>query len=273
MRTYFLNSKKCSTLNSFSLLNLGLVSAWILTTAVLQSPAYAAIPKAAAPKRADPIFNFIQKDLSERSSLSFDHLLSGWQAKYGSKAVPALIKLASDRTQKDPDRYIALMAGARLGGSSMKSAVSPFLKDQSWMIRSAAIRVLSAFYNSEEKDSSDLSELKNQMFNSLKDPALVVRTEAVEAIDRLKLPGSGDALLNSLEDSSNYHKGVAQWVPQRALWALVRLPAESSQQAQSRSEKLQAIAQRDFLKRDAAFKKQLASAAAAIRKSAPTLSH
>jgi HEAT repeat protein len=84
------------------------------------------------------------------------------------------------------------------------------------MLRSAALRALGAIGAS--ADSKAVLAL-------LKDPALVVRTEAIETILRLKPEGSVEALLETLEAPENYHGGKAQWVPQHALEALIQLKA------------------------------------------------
>ncbi len=77
----------------------------------------------------DPILRLIRKDLAERKSVSFEHLLNDWEDKYGAGAVPSLIKIASDLQLSDPDRYIALMGSAKLGGEKITTVLLPFLKD------------------------------------------------------------------------------------------------------------------------------------------------
>jgi hypothetical protein len=57
----------------------------------------------------------------------------------------------------------------------------------------------------------------------LKDKALVVRSEAVTTVHKLKLKNSTTALIESLELGANYHGGRAQKVPQKALIALADL--------------------------------------------------
>ena len=57
----------------------------------------------------------------------------------------------------------------------------------------------------------------------LKDPALVVRLQAVQTVRKLRPPGAADALVATLSDRENYHGGKAQWVPVQALSALAQL--------------------------------------------------
>jgi hypothetical protein len=59
----------------------------------------------------------------------------------------------------------------------------------------------------------------------LTDSALVIRTQAVDAIEALRPPGSESALAAATLDPRNHHGGKALWVPQKALKALVRMGA------------------------------------------------
>jgi HEAT repeat protein len=187
----------------------------LFATAILaSSSSYAAIPK------HDPsISRALKQDLGKRSTRSFEAMLKTWESRYGAQAVDPLLRIASDRKNSDPDRYIALMGVAKLGGKTQAPKISGFLKDPSWMLRSACLRVLGAFQ--EPTTASRILPL-------LKDPALVVRLEAVQTLEKLKPVGSEEALVAVLRDERNYHAGKAQWVPQRALTALVTLNAKSS---------------------------------------------
>lgn len=161
----------------------------------------------------------IRSDLKSRKGSDFAPLLSRWEKRFGATAVETLLKIAGDRKLEDADRYIALMAGARLGGSATGEAVATFLKDRAWMMRSAALRTLAAF---------DAKNLGAQTLPLLKDPALVVRMEAVDTVKKLQPEGSIDALLEVVASEDNYVHGKAQWVPQRALVALMEMKASRS---------------------------------------------
>ena len=161
----------------------------------------------------------IQADLTAREDGKFDQLLKRWEGRYGTKAVPPLLKIASDRRQNDADRYVALMGAARLGGTDVAPVIAHYLSDRSWMIRSGALRALRALGHPETGPA---------VLPLLRDPALVVRSEAVETIEKLRPAGSEEALISVLEHGANYHSGKAQWVPQKALKALVTLKASSA---------------------------------------------
>lgn len=168
---------------------------------------------------AAPSTSTLKADLDARKSTSFAKIIDRWETEYGSSAVKSLLKIAADKDAEDADRYIAILATAKLGGEATAPMLTPYLKDSSWMIRSATLKALSALQNPATADS---------VVPALKDPALVVRLEAVYALETLKPSGAINALLDSLRDQNNYHRGKAQWVPQRALQALVKLKASSA---------------------------------------------
>lgn len=156
------------------------------------------------------------KDLKSRTNSSFDLLVKSWEQRYGTQAFFPLIEIVKNRKNSDPDRYIAVMSAAKLGGTESASALIPFLKDPSWMVRSATLKALTALGNPLSADAT---------LPLLRDPALVVRVEAVEAVRVLKPRGAALALVNTLGDQGNFHGGKALWVPQKALTALLSLQA------------------------------------------------
>ena len=199
MLTWSPNSKRCST-DSFFLLVL---------TCLLTSVA----PKASASINKN-IRGQILTEIHGNASPSFEKLLSAWERRYGTGAVPALIDVARDHRATDPDRYVALMGVAKIGGRNSAPLLSPLLRDPSWMIRDGALRALAAL---------DCRDSGAQILPLLKDPALVVRLEAIQSVEKLKPDGVAKALLAVVADSQNYHHGKAQWVPERALDALLHL--------------------------------------------------
>jgi hypothetical protein len=166
-----------------------------------------------------PIVTSLKSDLASRSTTVFDHLLVRWERLYGTKAVEPLLSIAGDSNNADADRYVALMGAARLGGFSSAPLFVPFLKDSSWMIRSAALRILSALENPQTAQAT---------LPLLKDPALVVRLEAVATVQKLRPVGVVSGLVEMANDEANYHGGKALWVPQKAIEALVSLRASEA---------------------------------------------
>lgn len=171
------------------------------------------------PPESERIAQTLRREIHASKSHSFLALLQKWQDRYGTQAISPLLQVASDSSLDDSDRYAALMGAAKLGGTATTPWVVPYLKDRSWMLRSGALRALTALQNQDSAQS---------VLPLLRDPALVVRIEAIEAIEKLHPTGSTQALLQAIEAPQNYHAHKAQWVPQRALRALKNLGAREA---------------------------------------------
>ncbi len=206
MMNWSQNSRSSLVRNS---LTAGLLS-FLAISPLLSHSAFAAV---------SPLSATLRSDLTTRRNNSFEALLSHWGKQHGAKASLPLLELTRDTRLADADRYLALMGAARLGGQALAPQLVPTLKDRSWMLRSGALRALSALQN---------PSTRNAVLPLLKDPSQVVRTEAVEAVRILRPESARDALLQTLENPANYHRGLAQWVPQRALQALVALQAKDA---------------------------------------------
>lgn len=179
------------------------------------SPAFGAKTPSSAAK-LEALKPLILRDLESRRSLSFKAMLRHWETEYGTRAVSPLLQIAGDTRVPESQRYIATMGVAKLGGAAVAPRIVPLLRDSSWMIRTGALRALTALRNSKTTGS---------VLPLLRDPALAVRIEAVEAVQKLRPPGAAAALVSILERPENYHARKAQWVPQRALSALQALNA------------------------------------------------
>lgn len=162
----------------------------------------------------------LQADMGARPPVNFEPLLETWKKRHGTEAAQALLEIARDQKAADPQRYIAIMGAARLGGARSGQSLSRLVNDHSWMIRSAAIQAISTL----REPRSARAILRSLA----RDKALVVRWEAVAAIERLRPPGAVSALISAIHDPRNYHAGKALWVPQRALNALVALNAKEA---------------------------------------------
>ena len=163
--------------------------------------------------------DLIQEIIEHSSQSTFEPLLRRWQIVYGEAAVTPLLQLASAYGSPEPRRYMALMGAARLGGRGTAPKIAGFLKDPSWMLRSASLRALTAL-----KDPSTYSAI----LPLLHDPSLAVRLEAVTATSRLRPAGATQALMRELASSENYRAGKALWVPGRVLAALSALHASQA---------------------------------------------
>ncbi len=153
-------------------------------------------------------------DINADHSPLFLNLFAKWEKSYGTSSVHPLIAIARDKRNSDRARYIATMGAAKLGGPATAPFLTPLLRDRVWLIRSAALRALSALKN--PKTAAAVLPL-------MKDPALVVRLEAVEAVRELKPVGASRALITALQSQENYRYGKSQWVPVKSLQALAEL--------------------------------------------------
>jgi HEAT repeat protein len=164
-----------------------------------------------------PATGVLTREIQTRKSIAFDDLLDRWEKRDGTAAVKPLLQILSNRKLSDPDRYVALMGTAKLGGRSVAPLLVPFLKDPSWMIRSGTLQALSILRQPATAEAT---------LPLLHDPALVVRLQAIDSIEKLNPKGATEALLSVLDKNENYHQGKALWVPQRALSALAKLGDE-----------------------------------------------
>ncbi len=222
-----LNSKKCSTAKKngtvAQALGHGLGSASLLFVTLtiaghLLAPSTAHATKVPAIENVQ-LRKILRRDLESARGASFSSLLRQWDQKFGPRAVSPLLELAATRSIRDSERYTALMGAAKLGGQASAPLIQPFLKDSSWMLRAGALRALSALRNPQTAAST---------LALLQDPALVVRLEAVDAVEKLQPVGAPEALLRAIENRDNYHGNKAQWIPQRALKALASLKAREA---------------------------------------------
>ncbi len=169
---------------------------------------------AAVPTQTD-----LHLEIAKHKAPGFESLIQDWSTRYGAAAAAPLAGLASMKAMgslpiPDSERYIAAIGAAKLGGKSVSKKLALLLKDPSWMVRNGALRGLTLI--NDPSQSAAVLPL-------LKDPALVVRVQAVEATQKLKPTGAVDALLATLSAKENFRDGKAQWVPLRALEALSAL--------------------------------------------------
>ena len=130
----------------------------------------------------EPLSARLRTEILNRPAGSFEPLIRRWEKTHGSQAAAPLLGIAGEtKALGDPERYVALMAAAKLGGPAISPAMASFLKDRSWMIRSGALRALRAL--GDPRSGAAALPL-------LKDPAMVVRSEAVDTVAKLNPPPS-----------------------------------------------------------------------------------
>ncbi len=226
-------SKKCLTLSFFALPSF-LYLFFTLLPAVCphsaSSDAWAAIDSS---KQKHSIESFLASDLAtfRREKLTdFKSLISKWERVYGVSAIPGLKNISKDTKAKDSDRYVAILATTKIQGAKSAGEAVALLDDKNWMVRSAALKSIEIL---------GYSPAGPKVLEKLaKDPALVIRLQAIETIIRLRPVGYEGALVSATTSGQNYRPanykaGRADWVPQRALEALRELAPEMKREKKS----------------------------------------
>lgn len=133
--------------------------------------------------------------------------------KQGPKGREALERLAFDPGESLENRWRAVTAMGRAYGPSAQPFLERALKSPEWYMRNAATIVI-------HYASKAWAEKWAKIM--LNDPALVVRTAAVESIKVLNVTGASDLLWEKLYHAQNYRAGESLWIRHHILEALVQ---------------------------------------------------
>lgn len=112
------------------------------------------------------------------------------------KSVPTLVKVMKSSKFPEKNRWIATFLLGRVMGVKAAPFISKFLDHPSWVMRMASLKTLLA-----------LKQYKyQQLFGvALQDKSLIVRTQALENIRRLKLIKQAPKVWAMLYNKKNYH--------------------------------------------------------------------
>lgn len=141
-------------------------------------------------------------------------LWSSLHARHGAKAIEGLIAIANNEQERDELRWASLFGIARMTGKQGLKVIGKFTTNRSWLMRDASLKVFAAL---------DAKEMAPQIETALKDPALVVRTTAVDVIGHLKLHASAPKLIEALFDPLNYRREKPLWIHNHILATLREL--------------------------------------------------
>ena len=119
--------------------------------------------------------------------------------------MPELTQVAFDTNNNMDVRWNSLSLAAHLEPQKAEALAARAIKADEWFMRNAGLVVLSAMGS---------EQLKGQSLKLLKDPALVVRSAAVEGLAPM---ASGDsevrkALWAELFEARNFRKGQSLWI-------------------------------------------------------------
>lgn len=115
--------------------------------------------------------------------------------KLTQKAVPVLIKVMKENSFPENNRWLATFMLGRIMGKKSAIFISKFAKHPNWMLRLASLKVLMAL---------NQKQFLGIYGHALKDKALIVRHQALENINKMKLNDLGPNVWGMLYDESNY---------------------------------------------------------------------
>lgn len=121
--------------------------------------------------------------------------LSDKTMKLAQVAVPVLTKVMKDSAFPDNNRWLATFMLGRIMGKKSASFISKFSRHPNWMLRLASLKVLLALGQ---------RQYLGIYGNALKDKALIVRHQALDNINKMKLKRLAPNVWGMLYDESNY---------------------------------------------------------------------
>ena len=138
----------------------------------------------------------------------------------GQKGFSELSSIAFDESQDLETRWRAITTLGRVHASASRSLLEKALKSPDWYMRNAALIV--APYNNR-------SWALNWSRILLHDPALVVRTAAVQSLRQLNATEAEGLLWEKLYSSENYRSGESLWIRKHILAALLQFSKPGSE--------------------------------------------
>lgn len=113
------------------------------------------------------------------------------------KSVPTLVQVIKSKDYSDRSRWLAIFMLGRVMGRKSADYIAHYTRHPNWMLRVAALKVLTAL------DQKQFISLFGQR---LKDKSMVVKIQALESIQKLKLSRLGPYVWKMLFDENNYVK-------------------------------------------------------------------
>lgn len=138
------------------------------------------------------LLKFYQKDIKGKKARK---VLSGKTLALTQKAVPVLTKVMKSSEFPENNRWLATFMLGRIMGKKSAEYISKYTRHPHWMLRLASLKVLLAL---------DQKQYLGIYGNLLKDKALIVRHQALENINKMKLKKLAPNVWAMLYDKSNY---------------------------------------------------------------------
>jgi hypothetical protein len=112
-----------------------------------------------------------------------------------NKAVPVLIKVMKESSFPEQNRWVATFLLGQIMGEKSAPFIAKFVAHPHWMMRLAALKTL---LHLKQKD------YHNHYAQALRDPSLLVRYQALENIERMKISALGPQVWKMLYNKDNY---------------------------------------------------------------------
>lgn len=144
---------------------------------------------------------------------SFSALPAKIAGQHGLNAVSELQAIALDEKESDEARWVALFTLSKLTGRNASTVIKKLMNAKSWMLRDAAVKNAAAL---------GAIELREDVESKLSDPALIVRTSAVDALNALNSTASAPKLIRALDDMKNFAGKKPLWIHDHILDTLVK---------------------------------------------------
>jgi hypothetical protein len=121
-------------------------------------------------------------------------------------------------------RWIAAMTMARVGGDTVSDKFIKALESPNFMVRMAAIKGIEVIGT----QKPNVSKLLPYLNKSLNDPAMVVRTAAVDALGKIGERQSLSLLIRELNNQRNFYRGKSLWVREHLIDSIARIGGNES---------------------------------------------
>jgi hypothetical protein len=189
---------------------LALIGIMLFVVMVLPNDAFAAVSRIVS---SDKVLPHSSQSTREALTLSLEERVSTIRNQ-GDQGAVNLVKIMSDRNQPMEIRWRAVTALGRVRGSDAKNDLTKILKSQEWFLRNAGLLTMARI---------DRETALNEARRLLSDPALVVRSAAVDVIADLGDLSSAGLLWEKLHSKENFKRGQSLFIRRRIVETLARL--------------------------------------------------
>ena len=146
--------------------------------------------------------------------------LSSLKSMSQSQRIESLSALAKNKQASIRTRWRAITSLAMIDKKKSIPVVEGALSSGHWYLRNAGMVAIV---------HADRERAKQWAMHLLKDPALVVRTAAVQALKKLNAVESKESLWQELYSAKNFKKGKSLWVRRHIVEALSRFENPGSE--------------------------------------------